>query len=242
MDQSAVTLRSGDPMGRQMLFDGRADVVEMGLGHARIHPEPEGVVHQPVGVGQVPDLAEATACRPHLIEAGLTNKIAGEEHPSLNPGRFERFNQAVPGHGGARPYNYQEAEPARRRVRRRFRQSEDLAEPGEPLAEVVEVPSAGSHERGQLLQLCYTDCCLHVGHLEVVTEVGVSVLVVISCGQGSQRPGKPLPAGIGAPWLAVAVAAPVADRLGDAGQLLVARVDRAAFAGGHLVRWVETAR
>ena len=70
-------------------------------------------------------------------------------------------------------------------------------------------------------QLGAADGRLHVGGLEVVAEVAVDVLVVVAVGQGAELLAEALAAGVVLAARAVAVAAPVADGAGDAGQLVV---------------------
>src|SRR5664280_301281 len=118
--------KSNCPVLGQVLLNGRTDVVEVGFGHAGVHPEPEGVVHQAIRVDQVADLAESGSGDPHLIEAGLAYQIAGEQHPGLDPGAFECRNDAVPRHRGPRLDDGQKSEPAGDGVGGRFRQSEHV--------------------------------------------------------------------------------------------------------------------
>src|ERR1700728_3643169 len=72
--------------------------------------------------------------------------------------------------------------------------------------------------------------------------MGIGVLVVVAFGQRPQRPTEPLAAGVGTARLTVTVAAPISDRLGDAGQLFIAGVDGATLTGCHLVGWIKAAR
>ena len=68
---------------------------------------------------------------------------------------------------------------------------------------------------GQLFQLRQPDGGLHVGHLQVVADVGVDVFVIVAAGQLAQLPLEALAAGIVFAGFAPAVAAPVAEGLGQ---------------------------
>ena len=129
-----------------MLLDGRADVVHVGLGHARVNAEPERVIHEPVGVGQIADLSEPGACLPHFVETGLSHQVAGKEHPRLDACPLEGLYQAVACHRGAGLDHNEKAEPARYRARGRLRQAENVAVSGKSGVEELKVPSTGSDE------------------------------------------------------------------------------------------------
>ena len=91
----------------------------------------------------------------------------------------------------------------------------------------------------QACKLCAADGRLHVGRLEVVAEVAVHVLVVVAVRQTAELLAEAFAAGVVLPAGAVAVTAPVTDRPGDAGQLLVVGEHHPALARRDVMRRVE---
>src|SRR5271170_3154050 len=77
----------------------------------------------------------------------------------------------------------------------------------------AEVRPASCRERLELVQLCYADSSLHVGQLQVVADVGVDVLVVITPRQLAKFVLEAFAAGVLLTGSAPAVATPVAERL-----------------------------
>ncbi len=107
-------------------------------------------------------------------------------------------------------------------------------------AKRVPVLFAGLDEFRQALELHPADRCLGIERLEVVAQVAVCVLVVISSRQFTQLPIEPFVAGVVHTTGTPAVAAPVAEAFGDHLQLMVAHdVHRPAFPHREVVGWVE---
>src|SRR2546422_10341946 len=110
------------------------------------------------------------------------------------------------------------------------------------LADQLPVPAPGGHERRQLPQLGTADCRLQVECFQVVAHVRVGVLVVEAEREITQLIAEAFPAGVVLPWLAPAIAAPIAERAGDPVELAARRQDRAALARGDLMRRIERER
>ena len=97
-------------------------------------------------------------------------------------------------------------------------------------------------EGGQLLELCAADRRLHIRDLEVVAEVRVDVLVIVALRQFAVLSVETVAAEAILARRADAVAPPVAQRTQDAEEQSVLRIDGAALAHCHVVRWVEARR
>src|SRR6185312_13556490 len=91
-------------------------------------------------------------------------------------------------------------------------------------------------------ELLAADGGLHVERLEIVAQVAVDVLVVVALGQRAEAPAEPLAAGVVLPRGAPAIAAPIAERLGDAAQAAGAGEHGAPFAHRQVVRRIKTLR
>ena len=73
------------------------------------------------------------------------------------------------------------------------------------------VPVAGFNELIQFRQLGDADSRLHIGHLQVVANVGVGVLVVVPIREPTELPVEPSTAGVVTTGRAPTVTAPVAE-------------------------------
>ena len=105
--------------------------------------------------------------------------------------------------------------------------------------ESIEVGATPCDEAVELLQLGAADRRLHVRQFQVVADMAVDVLVIEAM---RQRPGllaEPCSAGVVLAASAVTVSPPVAERPGDASQLIVAGHHTAAFTHGDVMRGVE---
>jgi hypothetical protein len=78
-----------------MIFNCCADVVEVSHCHSGIHANPKGVVHQAIGMSQIPDLPKSVTRRTHLVKTGLPDEISGEQHPGLHASGFQRGDQSI---------------------------------------------------------------------------------------------------------------------------------------------------
>ena len=81
--------------------------------------------------------------------------------------------------------------------------------------QVAEVLLAAFDERRQLFDLGEPQRRLHIGGLQVVSDVRVSVFVIVAARQAAQLPLEALAAGIIFAGFAPAIAAPVAERLDE---------------------------
>src|SRR5262249_45364737 len=124
-------------------------------------------------------------------------------------------------------------------VRRRLRQDEKLFEIGQPFTQLREVVPAGGEKLRQVIELRQSDRRLHVGDLQVKSEVAVGVFMIVAARQLTELPRKALAAGIVLSGRTVAVAAPVADRLGGAFEDRAAHKDRTTLPHRDVMRRVK---
>ena len=80
---------------------------------------------------------------------------------------------------------------------------------------------------------------LHIGYLEVVAQVAVGVLVVVSIGKVTELLAKAFATGIVLAGLAIAVAAPISKTLCNVLEFAVVGEHRAAFAHGDVMSRVK---
>ncbi len=144
--------------------------------------------------------------------------------------------------GAVRADGEREAEPARVGVRRRLGQQVDLRQVREALVQPGEVRAARGDEAVELVELRDADGGLHVGELEVVADVRVDVLVVVAVRQVAELLVEALAAGVLLARLAPAVAAPVAEGLGEHLEPALVRDDAAALAHRDVVGGIEARR
>ena len=114
-----------------------------------------------------------------------------------------------------------------------------MFETGQAFPELFPVPFSGLDEDRKFLELCAADRRLHIGHLQVVAEVGINILMVVPRGEFAELPVEALVARIVPARRAPAVAAPVAEGLDQALKLRIAGIDRAAFAHRHVMGRIE---
>ena len=91
----------------------------------------------------------------------------------------------------------------------------------------------------QFVQLGTSYRSLHVGHLEVVPNVAVHVLVVITGREAAELLGKPFPAGVVLPAGTVAVTSPIAKRACNSCQIIIVSHHTPTLAHGDMVSRVE---
>ena len=109
----------------------------------------------------------------------------------------------------------------------------------ELLEETCVVVSPLDNESGELLDLCTADGRLEIGRFQVVSEVGVYVLVIVSERKLAVLHGEPVPAGVILAGWARTVPSPVPEGTDGLVEEGVVGVDRTALSGGHVVRGIE---
>ena len=133
--------------------------------------------------------------------------------------RFEEPDQVVAGEAGVVAHGDDESEPRRVRVRPSRAGSSSRSSYGRRTSiSRSKLARRARDEAVQLRQLRAADRGLHVGHFQVVADVAVDVLVIESVRQRAELLAEPRAAGVALAAGAVAVAAPVAERPGDARQ------------------------
>lgn len=195
------------------------------------------MIHYDVGVGQI--AADPIIAAFHI---GLTGQVTGEEQASADLVLIEVLLQFDARNTRAFLDRNRETEPGGIAVRSRFRQYQEFATGLQLFLQIGKVALARGDESFGLLKLCQTASGLHIGDLQVVAEVRIRVLVVVAFRQAAQLPRETLHAGVVLAWLAIAVATPVAEGLGDLLQLMVVGEDRTTFAHRDMVGRVEAQR
>ena len=103
----------------------------------------------------------------------------------------------------------------------------------------MEVIFSPLDEIWKFLELLHSYGSLHIGHLEVIADMGIHVLVIVSFGESPVLGRKTFPAGIVLSSGTVAISAPVPDRSRRAGERLVVRKDATALSHRDVVRRIE---
>src|SRR5688572_23803676 len=204
---------------------------------ARMHTDPERTVHHTVAVGEIPDHAVAD-----LLVRGLPHEVATEQQSRRDASRLEESRQRVTCERRVLAHQQRESEPARLGVRRRFGEDQQIFEPAQSGAQRGVVPATRLDEGREALELRHAHRSLHVGELQVVADVRVGVLVIVSERKVAQLPGEPLAAGVVLPRLAPAIASPITERLDEPLERRLLGEDAATFTHGDVVRRVEAHR
>jgi hypothetical protein len=169
----------------------------------------------------------------------LPDEIAGHQQPRADPSLVEIAQQLNPFDTGGFRQGDREAEPRRVAAGCRFRQDEELLQVRQSLPKMRKVAFSCRDQIADATQLGKRHGGLHIGDLQVVAGVRVDVLVVVTAWQFSELPFIALAAGVVATRRAIAVTAPVAERLDQLRQLRIVSEDGAAFAHGDVMRGVE---
>lgn len=173
---------------------------------AWIDPYPEKAIHHSIGVGEIPDYPTRD-----LLMGGLFGEIPAEEHAGGDASLLKVADHLGAREGRGVPDKYGEAEPARLGVSCFLGQEDVMLISAELTAKVCEVFPPRPDEPAELGELGTADGSLHIGDLEIVSDVGVDVLVVVAEGERAEFLGEPLAAGIVMAGLAPAVPSPVPE-------------------------------
>ena len=98
-------------------------VVDHLVGHAGVNADPEGVVHDKVGVGQLARHAVGVGAA-DLVKARVLDQVAAEQQAGLDIVVLNIAGHGVAVQAGFRLDRNQEAEPGRAAVGGRFRQDQ----------------------------------------------------------------------------------------------------------------------
>jgi len=211
-----------------------ADNTQFFIPDAGVEANEEGVVHDEVCVRQVPRNAMG-----NVLICGVAQKVAAEEVARFDAVGFQICSDVVAGEPGAFPDGEHVTKPGGIGI---------LSGPGKDeigfvgfieFIEFVEVIFSSGDELLEFPELGAADGSLHGRHLEVVTDMAVNVLVIITEGQGAELLTETFPAGVAFATGAVAIPAPVPDGAGDAGQVVVIGGHAATFAQGNVMGRVE---
>ena len=137
------------------------------------------------------------------------------------------------------PDRDQETEPARIRILFRNRKNIRVLRSPECFLEILEVLPSRLRELRQLFELCASDRRLPVRCFQIIAEMAVHILVVISEGQIAVLPRKTAAAIVVMTGRAYAVPSPVAHGAHDAGKERIIGIDRASLSHRHVMGRVE---
>ena len=144
-------------------------IIQLLIRHPRIDADPEGVIHDTVGVLKTADNAVALSLFAHLIETRVLDEVACKEHTSLNAFALDVRNDLLAIDTFAA--GHEEAEPARIAVRTRLRQDELVLDILQAVLQIVKVMTATIDEAREFLELGTTDSSLHVCDVQIQAEV-----------------------------------------------------------------------
>ena len=151
------------------IYNGLSHIVYHLVGHSGIYSYPEGGGHDTVGIGKLANDSVALARSSHLVEAGVLYKVTRKEHSRLNAVSLNVRNYLLAVY--AFLTGDKEAEPGRIGIGTSLGKNELIGNALESRAQSLEILSAANHEGGEFLKLSATYSRLHIGCLEVVSEV-----------------------------------------------------------------------
>jgi len=218
----------------QELIESGQDVIDHRRGEAGVNADEEGVGGDQVGVVQVADNTVLDVLVGRVAQEVTTEQVAG-----FDTGGFQGADEVGAGQAGFRADGDHVAKPGGVGLVRGAMQDELVGVLPQAGGQAVVVALTGRDELRELAQLSAADGGLHVGDLEVVSDVAVNVFVVIAIRQRAELLAEALAAGVVFAAGAVAVAAPVAKAAGDAGEFVIGGDDRAALAHGDVVRGIK---
>src|SRR5687768_3306752 len=175
----------------------------------------------------------------NLAVRGLAQQVAAKQLPSRDAPLVEPLHELMTTERSVWSNRQRETEPARLAVLRRAREDEHVGQLGEAIVQPLPVVPAALNEAWKLLEPRDADGGLHVGRLQVVADVRVDVLVVVSVRQVAELPVEPLAARVLLPRLAPAVTSPVSKRLEDRLHLRRVREHTPALPHRDVVRGIE---
>src|ERR1700674_2249812 len=176
--------------GSWNLMESLHHVIDHRLRDSGIEADPENVVHYKVSVPQIANHAPL-----NVAIGGLAKQVAAEEQAGGYFSRLKEAHDLAAGCGRILSDSEWKAKPAWVRMRGGLGQDENVVEVAERGGKFGVVGAPGGNKARQLLELCDSDCGLHVGRLEVVADVAVNIFVIVSAGQIAKFPFKAAPAG-----------------------------------------------
>lgn len=144
-------------------------IIQLLIRHTRIDADPEGVIHDAVGVLKTADNAVAFSFFAHLVEARMLDEVACKEHAGLNAFALDVRHDLLAIDIFAA--GHEKTEPARVAVRTRLRQDELVLDILQAVLQIVKVVTATLDETREFLELGTTDSSLHVCDVQIQAEV-----------------------------------------------------------------------
>ncbi len=152
--------------------------------------------------------------------------------------------QVTPRERRVLPYREGEGKPRRVGLGAPQRQHQIVLIAGESLIQDPEIALARRDERIQLRHLWNADRRLDIGHLEIVTDLGEVIAMVVGLVQTGYLPVEPVPTFTVACALVIAptIAPPIPDGMGDVMQLPITGADGPTLARRDMMRRIEAER
>ena len=181
------------------------------IGHTGINAYPESIVHNIIRHFKTARYSVSVRAS-YLIEAGVLDEISGEKKSCLDIVTFDEFCDLVSCFAALGLNGNKETEPGRTAVFGRLGKNELICGRAvfKSLAEPVPVMTSALDKRRELFELFYAYRSLKVGDLEIISEVAVNILVVVSLREFAILTVKAVSAEIVTSRRADAVSSPVA--------------------------------
>ena len=112
----------------------------------------------------------------------------------------------------------------------------------EPVIETVEVFSSRGDKSGQFFQLCHTNRRLHVSQFQVVANLRVNVLMVVTIRKPTKLPIKPATASVIMTSRTPTISTPVTQRLNYLAHACSFCLHTSTFSHRHMMCGVKTRR
>ncbi|KAG1253004.1 hypothetical protein G6F65_017667 [Rhizopus arrhizus] len=193
-----------DPDAEEEL-DPAGGVVQHFRRQCRLHANPERVLHDDLGVGQL--TRDAVVLAHHR---GLTRQVAGKQQARADLVLVQIRQQVHAPHLCFGAKRNRESEPGWVGARRGFRQDQEFLAGGQPFLQEAEIGLALRHEFFDPVHLRQSASGLHIGDFQVVPDVRIRVLVVIAFRQAAQLLTEALAAGVVLARSAIAITPPIA--------------------------------
>ena len=227
--------------GIDKVTDRTDHVVEHDTGHARIDTDPEGMIHNVISTFQIADYAVALTRGAHFIKGGMLQKIARKQVACLDLPALQVLGKVVTGEARIFLHRDKETEPSRVGILLRFGKDK-AGYTRKAFFQVGEVRPPGFDNGVQFLKLGTADGGLHIGHFQVIPEMGINIFMVVTYRKVAKLFAETIFARVVNAPDTPAVTAPVTERVHQFVQQRIIGIDSTALTHRHVVRRIETAR
>src|SRR3989338_4727402 len=177
--------------------------VDHPLRQSRIDPDKEGISHNPVRFPKVTVNPAFNVCISRLAE-----NVAAKDRPRLYPGCLQPLDQFP--FRDSLFYRDGKAKPGRLRAGIQSGQNDEFLAGLQGLVEPRKITPALCHEFGNPVRLHNTDSRLEIRGLQVIADMRIDVLMIVTLRKIPQLPAEALRAGVGFTRSAPAIPSPIA--------------------------------